>query len=289
MNARARTLRDTLTKLAHQNSYSFTDTDKIPFSDLKQLANSVYYYNLALGSKSIENSLSLLWTSLEAIHPYVIYTSDIIALQNFLSKGLSIGSYARDIHAFAVRFIQVNQQANGALRDLGTRNFRNIDTSEGLLDWYCWMKTVPDVKEIFPKIKNASELLAYQFKEIAHPIREETQEVMLNRLKHSSESIRFQLQRIYLHRNRIVHSGDMINEYTNLWMHLEWYVGKMLAYFIVESHLKKTSVDLASIYQDLESDQEYLLSYLDKNKNQRILELPDRVVKLLFKHSWLAY
>ena len=42
----------------------------------------------------------------------------------------------------------------------------------------------------------------------------------------SRDSLDFQIQRIYVHRNQIIQFGDFINEYTNLWMNIEWYTGK---------------------------------------------------------------
>ena len=85
--SRKSTLRESLTKTSQLN---FTNKTDIEYPENPALQKSIYYYNLALGSKSIENSLSLLWTSLETILPYRVYTSDIECIKHILGKSLSI-------------------------------------------------------------------------------------------------------------------------------------------------------------------------------------------------------
>lgn len=289
VNERGRTLRNTLIKSSITYSFDFTIESSIPDVELEQLQNAIYYYNLALGSKSIENSLSLLWTSLEAIQPYKVYNSDIEAIQAFISKGLSIGAVSRDIYGFAVRFMQSNYLNENSLNDLNTMSFMPIASPEGLNDWYNWMNDKTKCQSNFQTMKNCSELLAFQYLNIAKPMIEESNEVIFSRIKRSEMSIKYQLQRIYLHRNKIVHSGDIINEYTNLWMHLEWYVGKILAFFIISVHYQKKHDNLYSAFLELDSDNNYLCSYLEKNSQSSVLDLPERVKDLLFKYSWQAY
>lgn len=289
VKTRGRTLRNTLFISTKQFNFNFSDEDNIPSLDDEALSNSVYYYNLALGSKSIENSLSLLWTSLESIQPYKIYSSDIEAVQDFVSKSLSIGSLARDLHSFALRIKEANRQCNYTLK----LNYPNLDhkiTSDKLVEWYYWLINHPNEQKLFNKLKSRSELLAFQAFKLVKPLRESNQEVLFNRFERSSQSIKYQLQRIYSHRNKIVHSGDMVNEYTNLWSHLEWYVGKLLAYLIIQKQFKQNSKSPADdIFMQIHADRDYLISYLEKNISKPCSQLPERIVKLLFAHSWQAY
>jgi len=81
----------------------------------------------------------------------------------------------------------------------------------------------------------------------------------------------------------------MINEYTNLWMHLEWYVGKILAYFIINIHYSRKNTSLEATFMELDADYNYISSYLEKNKDEKVSNVSDRLIKLLFKHSWQAF
>ena len=150
------------------------------------------------------------------------------------------------------------------------------------------MRSSSTIKNFDP-IKETSELLGFLHLELARPLSEGKQEFLLNRINNSQSSIEFQLVRIYSHRNKIVHSGDFINEYTNLWMHLEWYVGKMLAYFLIDIHFLDNNETLESSFIELDSDYKYLNSYLLKNKDKSIKDLPERIIELLFKHSWQSF
>lgn len=290
VSVRGRTLRETLTSISasDKNKFNFDKHDNFPNTKVEELNKAIYYYNLALGSKSIENSLSLLWTSLEVIQPYKISKADILAVQSFISKGLSIGAISRDIFSFASRLIQQNKVNENCLNGIGTKEFNCLESPQGLKDWFDWMRSSSTIKNFDP-IKETSELLGFLHLELARPLSEGKQEFLLNRINNSQSSIEFQLVRIYSHRNKIVHSGDFINEYTNLWMHLEWYVGKMLAYFLIDIHFLDNNETLESSFIELDSDYKYLNSYLLKNKDKSIKDLPERIIELLFKHSWQSF
>src|SRR5690606_8219595 len=104
-----------------------------------------------------------------------------------------------------------------------------------------------DIKTRFQLLKRCSELLAFEYCNFAQPISEGNLKWIYNRITRSKQSIEHQLQRIYLHRNQIVHSGDMINEYSNLWLHLEWYVGKILYYSLLKTELSEPKNSIENI------------------------------------------
>lgn len=289
VNARGKTLRRTLEKASKSRSFEFNGETRLPLIDCEQLSNSVYYYNLALGSKSIENSLSLLWTALEAVQPYKVYTADIDAVQKLVSKGLGIGSIGRDINGFASRLHQFSSFHENCLKGLFVKEFPSNFFPDDLQKWFDWICDKENCTSNFAVLKNHSELLAFQYLGLGKSLVDEKQSFLLNRISRSEESMKFQLQRIYHHRNKIVHSGDMINEYTNLWMHLEWYIGKILAYFIIKLHFEKSAKSLEDAYMELEADRDYLVSYLERNKEKQISDLPPRILELIFKHSWQFY
>ena len=286
VNVRGRTLRKTLEKASKARSFEFTSETHIPITEFEQLSNSVYYYNLALGSKSIENSISLLWTALEAVQPYKVYSADIDAVQKLVSKGLGIGSVGRDINGFASRLHQFSSLHENSLVGQFQKKFPSNFYPDDLLNWFYWICDEPNCVSNFEILKNHSELLAFQYSALGKSLVEGKLSYLLNRINRSENSMKFQLQRIYHHRNKIVHSGDMINEYTNLWMHLEWYIGKILAYFIIKLYYEKSSKSLEDAFMELEADRDYLVSYLEQNMEKKISELSPRILELMFKHNW---
>jgi hypothetical protein len=91
-----------------------------------------------------------------------------------------------------------------------------------------------------------------------------------------------------LHRNRIVHSGEFINEYSNLWSHLEWYLAKILSccYIYYFENGSKADFQRSDAFLKIESDAEMLSSMLKTNLNMHIREVPE-LQKAIFKHTWL--
>jgi len=281
--ARRSTLRESLIK--DPNLPTFIKTTEIPVPENHQIYKSIYYYNLALGSKSIENSLSLLWTAIETIVPYRVENSDINNIKHLLSKSLSVGCFCRDIYSFISRLILVNKQNENCFTNIGIPNTNNLDNMDDFLQWYNWL--LNSSAENFDCIKETSELLAYEYTNLAKPLSEGKIDFLLNRLSTSKDSIEYQLQRIYLHRNQIVHAGDMINEYSNLWLHLEWYIGKILYHCLSQIEFQKTQINLKDVFRQMEADFDYLNSYMNKNKNTKIKDSP-KIKNLIVEHLWQA-
>lgn len=285
VKSRNKTLLSTLKLCSVPLNYKFGDSDMIPIPMNEQLRNSLYYYNLALGSKSIENSLSLLWTSLEALLPYRTHFSDIECVMAFVSKTLSIGAIARDIFAFSRRLTEVNSQNGYPFIDIDVKDLADKNALLRVRKGYEWL-THKDASTRFEILKTHSELLAYEFGRIARPWTDGKIEVFGKRLEVSQQSMAFQLQRIYVHRNQIIHAGNLVNEYTNMWVHLEWYVGKLLGYSIINLELAKKQSTLASLFIDVEADYEYVVSYLSKNSHKSATEIPERIKRILFNYYW---
>jgi hypothetical protein len=287
VSSRKSTYRNTLTKGTDQFGYYFADvSDIIPENET--LTKVLYYYNLALGSKSIENSLALLWTALEALLPYRVSPTDITSVQHFVSNTLGIGGIARDINGFAQRFMASNKLSGNKLIPLGTAKFASCYTEKGLMQWFNWLIDDSNHETKFNGLRECSELLVFQYAKIAKPLATDKLNHISLRIKASEESIKFQLQRIYLHRNQIVHSGDLINEYSNLWLHLEWYVGKLLAYATIQLEITKKCSSLEDVFRNVEADTKYLSSYLEKNGGKLIKDA-HRIHALLLKHSWQSF
>lgn len=280
--SRKNTLRNSLIKNSEIN---FDDSSEIKYPENPILQKSIYYYNLALGSKSIENSLSLLWTALETVLPYRIFNSDIECIKHILGKSLSIGAISRDFNSLIERIINLNKQNNNCFNSLGIKNFSEFSTQKGQSQWYNWIIDTSDIDKRFKILSKCSELLAYEYIDFAKPLSEGKLKWISNRINSSKQSIEFQLQRIYLHRNQIVHSGDMINEYSNLWLHLEWYVGKILYYSLLKTEISNEKDTIENAFRELEAEHDYIISYMKKNEEKKCKD-SERIMKSLIELNW---
>jgi hypothetical protein len=290
---RKSTLRSTLVTLSQTYDLNFDDQDSIPI--IKSIRDSLYYYNLALGSKSIENSLSLLWTSLETLLPYRLKDNDIENVQYFVSKSLSIGAIGREVVSFAERFLNTHWFNDHSLGDLGLyTNYLNY-APEGIKKWIEWLSvnySESDQTDPYDTLKEASNLLCKEFcflNDIYTGKHSDykTVKYWLDKIDSSEKSMAFQLDRIYLHRNQIVHSGKFINEYSNLWNHLEWYVGKLLSYCVIDfiKREDKDTFNKEELFMKLEADADALKNLLSNNQEKTIKEIYF-ARNLATKHSW---
>lgn len=291
---RESTLIETLVKTSSDYGFPFAKHQKLPI--INSISDSVFYYNLALGSKSIENSIFLLWTSLETLIPYRLHDFDIENVQHFVSRSLSIGSIGRDIYSFIKRVEE--------FKKIYPKHFSTLDcptdfglSSDGLLLWINWLaidwgnSKKDDPFEVF---KTSSNLLCKQFCSLNNIFSSRDHEkgqasYLLERINTSQSSISHQLDRIYLHRNQIVHSGKFINEYSNLWSHLEWYVGKLLSFLYIE-YLKTNGSEVEKFdktlpFMKLEAEADMLINLLENNKDRKINELSFSY-PLLCSSSW---
>ena len=269
--------------LIDNKNIPFNAESSLDFIENEQLKKSIYYYNLALGSKSIENSLSLLWTSIECTLPYRVNKSDIVNIRDLFTKIYCFGSFTRDIQYLIKRINIVNTVNKGCFNSAGVNTLPKNNSGEDLQIWLDWLKT--DSINKFKLFNSISGLLAQEYLLTIRPVVEGNLSDILTRIKSSKSSIEFQLHRIYLHRNQIVHSGDYINEYTNLWIHLEWYIGKFLYFTIIQTEINKNYQNAENLFRDLESDFEYCYSYIEKNMD-KLFNDSEKIIKLLLKIDW---
>lgn len=287
---RTHTLRETLHWCSkHYNIDYHRDNELCSIAD-SQILNSLYFYNLALGSKSIENSLSLLWTSLESLIPYRIHTSDIECVQHFVSTAVSLSAIARDLQGIVVRIIRTRSIVNHRIMSFNG-NGLNSYSPDGLLYWF---EAISETKDDIHmtrtnELSKTSNLLAYQYCYLGQQYAGGKLEYVLNRMESSRRSTSYQLQRIYLHRNQIIHAGELINEYTNLWSHLEWYVGKMLAHYIIDIELTKNSRSMEESFRRVEANHQYIMSYLNKNKSTDLKDISQRIKLMLFDNVQFSF
>ncbi|GMQ30663.1 hypothetical protein [Algoriphagus confluentis] len=288
---RVSTLQVTLNKISKDYGLEFDNDKELPI--IYDLHQPVYYYNLALGSKSIENSLSLLWTSLESLVPYRTQESDIDNIKYFVGKSLSFGALSRDLMGFITRCVELNNLDKNCLAHLEISSSFVKYTPNGISHWANWLTTEFEVeKDPYDTFKVYSNLLCKSFCDLndAYSGKDSTKSKVkywIERIESSRMAIEYQLDRIYLHRNQIVHSGKFINEYSNLWSNLEWYVGKLLSYAFIKLMQSKYET-LESAFIELESDHDQLANILEVNKDKQLNEIKDSF-NILFKHPWQAF
>lgn len=287
VSKRKSTLLFTLRKLSDCYKLNFTEETNLPY--INEISDSLYYYNLALGSKSIENSLSLLWTSLETLLPYKMRENDITNIQHFVSKSLSTGAIGREITSFAIRYGESNYYNNYSLNKLGIyTNILNIN-SQGLRIYFDFLSQKYNKEnDPYQTIKDNSNLLCRKFVCLNNIFNEDKSvKYWQKKIISSKESITHQLDRIYLHRNQVVHSGKFISEYSNLWSHLEWYIGKLLSYSIIR-YLQldnKNEFSKENIFFELEAHTDNIENIINLNSEKKISEMGG-YFNTIFKESW---
>jgi hypothetical protein len=293
---RKSTLRTSLATLSKIYNFKFDKTTELPY--LEGIEQSVYFYNLALGSKSIENSMSLLWTALESLIPYHPKGNDIDNIQHFVSYFLSVGGIGRQLNSFVYRFRNTNHINERCLTDLGTTGYAHLYSEKGLLQWMDWITMIPaEVKDDpFEKMNDTSVLLCYQYCQLNEKwggIAQKDGSIVngkvshwLSRIEKSQLAIKYQLDRIYSHRNQIVHSGTFINEYSNMWSHLEWYVGKLITYcYLYHYNTGDSSFSKKEVFLALEGEVEHIKNVLQKNKDKDIIAVKD-LYPTIFRPIW---
>jgi ribosomal protein L17 len=294
---RKSTLRESLRKLSGTLNFKFNENTDLPY--IPDFEQSVYYYNLALGSKSIENSLSLLWTALESLVPYHPKQNDIDNIQFFVSNFLSVGAIGRQLNSFFLRLKYSNVDSKQKLFEkIGINTFQKIQSEKGLKQWMKWLTHIHTDKKTDPfhEINSTSVLLCYQYCNINEKWGGKLDstgkactgkvENFISKIENSRLSIHHQLDRIYLHRNQIVHSGKFINEYSNMWSHLEWYVGKLLTFgFVYHFRTGRFDFSKKEAFLKLEGEVEHIKNILEINRNKDISEIEEHY-PTIFRLIW---
>jgi hypothetical protein len=217
--------------------------------------------------------------------------NDIMNVQYFVSKSLGIGVIGREITSFATRYSNCNWINNKCFDSLGIlTNYINYN-SDGLKIYLNWLSTnFEEQNDPFTVLKENSNLLCYDFCKLNDNYtgkNKTTVQYWIDKINSSEESISYQLDRIYLHRNQVVHSGKFINEYSNLWNHLEWYVGKLLSLCVIK-YLKSKDIkdiDKSDVFYELEAYCDNLKNQLKLNSGKKISEI-NHLYDEILKQSW---
>lgn len=254
------------------------------YLDTHSINDSLYFYKQAFKVHSLESSISLLWTSLESFLPYRKKSSDIESIQEFVSKIISFGSFSRDIFSIANRVYETERTLQTGFFD--ENDFlpkKNNCSHEFLIQWFDYFASkIDDDKEKDPYsfFTGKSDLLLNDLFLQHDFIFKGNISKICNRIESSQNSIRHQIDRIYTHRNKVVHTGGSVNENIDVWNHLEWYVSKLL--FTVIFYNKEYGIsDKKDIFMEIESEIDDVMNLLIKNKDQKITDNKDIIQRLL--------
>jgi hypothetical protein len=216
--------------------------------------------------------------------------NDIMNVQHFVSKSLGVGVIGREVASFALRYYNSNWVNSYTLNALGiATNYINYKT--GIKIYLEWLTLNYDEHpDPYNILKSNSNLLCRDFcllNDRYNGKKSTTVQYWIDKIKSSELAITYQLDRIYLHRNQVVHSGKFINEYSNLWSHLEWYVGKLLSYCVLSYFdlEEKSKFDKKEIFYNLEAYTENLKNQLKNNSDKKISDISFLYDDIL-KQSW---
>jgi hypothetical protein len=243
---------------------------------LEKIEESLYLYHLALSVPVIENSYILLWTSLESLMGLRTNEADILTIKKNVSSTLALGAIGRRVNA-TIQRMNNTSNANGWKKIYSPSDDKSANEFDatGLCHWISWItdqniENSPD----YPYNDMKSEpLLCKQYLDINKNWK------ILNDLHSvitlSQQNLDYQLDRLYQTRNRIVHSGRFGRSGNYLWIHLEWYVAKLLAVSILI--LDNLSFDLELdanprdiVFGCLRGQYQSSMDYLERHKDKII-------------------
>ena len=195
---------------------------------------------------------------------------DIEIVQTNVAQAIALGAVGRRVNSTVQR-----------LRTLGRANqWPYLGPSEaseyervGLCRWIMWLtdKNVADTQDDPFLIFEADPLLARQYRTINETWSDLG--VLAKLISSSERNLRYQLDRLYLTRNTIIHSGHFGRTGTYQWIHLEWYVGKILAQAIStldqpSGQLQADSRDL--VFGELQGQYRSTVDYLSRHSSESI-------------------
>lgn len=246
-----------------------------PTEILSIVEESIYFYHLALNVPSLETSYILLWTSLEGMMGIKSNKSDIETIQENVAKTLAIGAVCRRIKGTVQRLIATLEANSWQLRVTPPSSSEN--TEQGIYDWIEWLiaqYTKDDPNDPYHILKH-DPLLCKQYMIINEEWKKNNDLIkIINNSKLKSE---YQLERLYLKRNQIIHKGKLENLRECFWNHLEWYVGKILCQVIISLGEIHNTSDISSVnepidlvFKNLIKQYDNTINYLSSNNNQSI-------------------
>lgn len=201
------------------------------FSDLlTKIEEPLHFYHLATTATSIENSYILLWTALESLMGLRTNNSDISDVTENVKRAITLGAVGRRVSSFALRLHLACSRISQYNQNMEYYQIP-VDspfTTQGLINWFTWLTADKKNQHDDPfNFLFIDPLLAKNYRYINEDW--ETFDHLRKIIDNSQKSVEYQLDRLYFLRNSITHSGRAGKLGETLWVHLEWYLGKLLA------------------------------------------------------------
>ena len=237
-------------------------------------ADSLYLYHLALNFPSLENSYMLLWTVLESLMGLRTNEADIITIKKNVTDTIALGSIGRRVIATVGR-MKGSSESNSLYVNyipLGNSSANEYD-EDGLCHWIEWIseQNLEDTdNDPYNYLKNEP-LLCKQYCHINKNWK--TLEGILKDIEKAKVNLEYQIDRLYQTRNKIVHSGKFGKTGSYLWVHLEYYVAKILAVsiLILSDIPKDLNADPRDIvFGCLRGQYESSIDYLRRHKQKPV-------------------
>lgn len=241
---------------------------------LERFEDSLYLYHLALGVPTIENSYILLWTALESLMGLRTNEADIITIKKNVTKALALGAVGRRVNA-TVQRMRTTSNANLWTKAYYPKNDSNAKESDsnGLCHWIEWIadQNIKGTNDDPYNDMKREPLLGKQYCTINQTWvnLKQLHDIIIK----SQKNLDYQLDRLYQTRNRIVHSGRFGRTGMYLWIHLEWYVAKLLAVAILITDNLPNQLDAEPrdiVFGCLRGQYESSINYLDRHKEKKI-------------------
>jgi len=245
---------------------------------LGKIEESLYLYHLALSVPTIENSYILLWTSLESLMGLRTKEkeADILTIKENVSSTLALGAIGRRVNA-TIQRMKTTANANSWPKKYTPRDDKSAIEFEaiGLCHWISWItdQNIANSPDDPYKDMESEPLLCKQYLDINKNWKKLNDLHSVITLSH--KNLDYQLDRLYQTRNRIVHSGRFGRSGNYLWIHLEWYVAKLLAVSILILDNLSFDLDLDANPRDivfgcLRGQYQSSIDYLERHKDKTI-------------------
>ncbi|ACS99186.1 hypothetical protein [Paenibacillus sp. JDR-2] len=258
--------------LSHSLSKHEEFLEAVNLDNLSIFEEPIYFYNLARTVPSVENSYILLWTALEALMGLRSNKTDIEIIKDNVAQSIALGAVGRRLLSFHERYTKASEI--NKLKLLCPKIYKLEDKSlSSVMSWAIDKTFENKPNDPFNAIKT-DPLLAKQYRIINE--KWGTLQDLLDIINTSSNTISYQLDRLYFTRNMIVHAAQLGKTGDHLWVHLEWYIGKLLAQAVVimdqfkGSALSRDSDPRDIVFGSLQGQYKASIDYLERHKDAKI-------------------
>jgi hypothetical protein len=240
------------------------DISRLQPNTYKVLDEALFLYNSGVFTNSIENSFMLLWTCLESLMG-LRSENDITTIKRNLTPFFAMNWLSRRVYSLSELIRQAEDLK--LITELTWPPKLSV-TEKSFCEWATWMcQQYPPEKDPYELLKTEP-LISYHFVHHGKQIRKLGD--LRSSMMASQQNLEYQMERLYLTRNRIVHSGLYDEHFDELWPHLEYYCSRVLAAAILS--LEQNSGDAVTFrdafFSKIRMQFDSTCIYLDKRRDK---------------------